>query len=215
MKSMSLDLKRAAFSGDLDTVRTLVESGADVNATDEHGAGTLLTFHPSIITYLLSKGADPHIQTNEYGASVLAGLAYVNQVDCVRILLQHGADPNRGRAESLETPLHHALARAGDTDRKELIQILIDHGADVNAKTKPGIVSYNFWRDARTRGETPLHRAAAYGSIEIVGILLKVGADRTNRDVNGDSPLSWASWHRRPKEMIDLLSPSIYRDNAV
>ena len=215
MNPMSLNLKQAAFDGDLDAVRSLVESGADVNAADEHGAGTLLTFHPEIITYLLSQGADPNIQTNEYGASVLAGLAYVNEVDCVRILLQHGAHPNQGHAESLETPLHHALARAGDTDGKELIQLLIDHSADVNAKTKPGIVSFNFWRDARTRGETPLHRAAAYASIEIVEMLLKAGADRTIRDINGDSPLSWASWHRRPKEMIDLLNPSTERDNAV
>ena len=215
MESMSLDLKQAAFNGDLDTVRSLVESGADVNAADEHGSGTLLTFYPEIITYLLSKGADPSIQTNEYGASVLAGLAYVNQVDCVRLLLQHGTDANQGRAESLETPLHHTLACAGDADRIELLRLLIDHGADVNARTKPGTVSYNFWRDARTRGETPLHRAAAYASIEVVEILLKAGAAGTIRDVNGDSPLSWASWHRRPKELIDLLVSSTEADGVV
>jgi uncharacterized protein len=206
MDPMSLSLKRAAFDGDIHTVRSLVEAGADVNAVDEHGSGTLLTFHPEVIAYLLSKGADPNIQTNENGSSVLAGLAYVNEVECVRILLQHGADPNRGRAASLETPLHHALAGAGRTNCAELIQLLIDTSADVNARTKPGILSYNFWRDARTRGETPLHRAAAYASVEIVEKLLKAGADRTIRDVNGDSPLSWASWHQRPREMVDLLN---------
>ncbi len=206
MNPMSLALKRAAFDGDLGGVRALVDTGADVNATDEHGSGTLLTFHPEVIRYLLSKGADPNVQTNENGSSVLAGLAYVNAVECVRILLQHGADPNRGRAESLETPLHHALAGAGDENRAELIQLLIDHGADVNARSRPGVLSYNFWRDARTRGETPLHRAAAYASLEIVEKLLKAGADRTIRDVNGDSPLSWASWHQRPREMVDMLN---------
>jgi ankyrin repeat protein len=206
MNPMSLDLKRASSEGDIHTVRSLVEAGADVNATDEHGSGTLLTFHPEVITYLLSKGADPNIQTNENGSSVLAGLAFVNEVECVRILLQHGADANRGRTESLETPLHHALAGAGGPKSTELIQLLIDQGADVNARTEPGILSCNFWRDARTRGETPLHRAAAYASVEIVEKLLQAGADRTIRDVNGDSPLSWASWHRRPREMIDLLN---------
>lgn len=206
MNRMSLDLKRAAAEGDIDTVRSLGEAGSDVNATDEHGSGTLLTFYPEVITYLLFKGADPTIQTSENGASVLAGLAFVNEVECVRILLRHGADPNRGRAESLETPLHHALAGTRGSNRTELIQLLINHGADLNARTKPGIPSSNFWRDARTRGETPLHRAAAYATLEIVEILLKAGADRTIRDIHGDSPLSWASWHRRPKEIIDLLN---------
>jgi ankyrin repeat protein len=214
MHSSSLGLKRAASEGDLDTVRSLVEAGADVNATDEHGSGTLLTFHPQIIAYLLSKGADPNTQTNENGASVLAGLAYVNEVEGVKILLEHGAEPNRGRSESGETPLHHALAGNTDADRTELIRLLISHGADVNATTKPGVVSFNFWRDARTRGETPLHRAAAYGSIGIIRMILNAGADPMIRDVNGDSPLGWASWHRRPREVIDLLSAAREDPNA-
>jgi ankyrin repeat protein len=123
----------------------------------------------------------------------------------VKILLEHGADPNRGHPESLETPLHHALAGNGDADRTELIRLLINHGADVNAKTKPGVISYNFWRDVRTRGETPLHRAAAYASTEMVKMLLSAGANPAIRDAHGDSPLSWASWHRRSREMIDVL----------
>lgn len=82
---------------------------------------------------------------------------------------------------------------------------LLDHGADRNAKTKAGIVSYNVPRDARTRGETPLHRAAACASAETIEVLLAVGADRQIRDVNGDSPLGWASWHLRDETIIDLL----------
>src|SRR5262245_55205925 len=99
--SLSLDLKRAAADGDLDKVRALIDAGADVNAADEHGS-VLLSFHPEVVAYLLSKGADPNTQTNENGASVLAGLAYVNQAECVRLLLEHGADSNRGRADSGE-----------------------------------------------------------------------------------------------------------------
>src|ERR1700754_4175736 len=103
MDTTSLQLKLACFAGDLDEVRRLLDAGADPNATDEHGSGALLTFHPEVVEYLLSRGADPEIQTNENGASVLAGLAYVNQVECVRALLQHGADANRGRDTSGET----------------------------------------------------------------------------------------------------------------
>jgi palmitoyltransferase len=212
MTDATRELKLAASEGDFEKVRSLVEAGVDANAADEHGSGTLLTFHPEIVTYLLDHGADPNSQTNENGSSVLAGLAFVNKIDCVRILLQRGADPNHGRVASLETPLHHAIAGAPDSE--DLIQLLIDHGADVNAKTQAGIVSYNFWRDARTRGETPLHRAAAFASVKTIEVMLKNGADRTIRDANGDSPLGWASWHRRPWEFIDMLNLDVNDQNT-
>lgn len=199
------DLMRAVWAGDIELVRSLVESGADVNATDDYGSGTLLNFDPGITAYLLSRGADPNTQTNENGASVLAGLCYVNQTECVSLLLAHGADPNRGRDESGETPLHHALAGGADI---EVIRLLIDRGADVNAKTSPGVCSYNFYGSTPTRGETPIHRAAAFASIEIVQLLLQAGADRAVRDVNGETPYIWAGWHRREKELVELLQPS-------
>ena len=197
----SRELMEAVSVGDLDWVRSLVESGADVNAADEHRSGTLLNFHPGITAYLLSKGANPNTQTNENGASVLAGLCFVNQLECARLLLAHGADVNRGRDESMETPLHHALAGGADI---EVIRLLVDSGADVNAKTLPGVCSYNFYGSTPTRGETPLHRAAAFASIEIVQLLLQAGADRAVRDVRGESPHVWAGWFRREKKVVEL-----------
>lgn len=213
MDPTAVKLKNASFAGDLDEVRRLLDAGADPNSTDEHGSGTLLTFHPAMIEYLLSRRADPNVQTNENGASVLAGLAYVNCLECVRILLQHGADPNRGRAESGETPLHHALAK-NEADRGPLVKLLLDYGADPNAKTRHGVGSCNFWRDARTRGETPLHRAAAYATAETIRQLLAAGADPTIRDANGDTPRAWASWHWREWAIIDLLDPLRKGPNA-
>jgi len=206
MDTTSRKLKHACSAGDLDTVRRLLDAGADPNSVDEHGSGTLLTFHPTIVEYLLSRGGDPNIQMNENGSSVLAGLAYVNQLECVRVLLRHGADPNRGRDASGETPLHHALAK-NHVDLGLLVELLLDHGADPNTKTIPGIISYNFWRDARTWGETPLHRAAAYAPAETIALLLSAGADPTTRDVNGDNPRAWASWHLREWPIINLLNP--------
>ena len=51
-----------------------------------------------------------------------------------------------------------------------------------------------FMRDCRTKGETPLHRAAAFGTKETIQILLDAKAKLDAKDMNGDSPLSWASW---------------------
>jgi ankyrin repeat protein len=60
-------------------------------------------------------------------------------------------------------------------------------------------------RDCRTKGETPLHRAAAFGSEKIIRLLLDAGAVIDAKDVNGDSPLSWASWHTRPRSILRAL----------
>lgn len=192
-------LVRASLQGDLATVQKLVESGVDVNSTDEHGMGPLLTFTPSVVEYLLSKGADPNRQRNENDAPVLVGVAYMNNAECVRLLLEGGADSNAASEHTGETPLHSCLAKQHDdasaVGQYAIVQLLVEHGADPNRRTIPGTTTFNFWRDVRTRGETPLHRAAAYASEETIGLLLDAGADKSIRDANGDSPQTWASWH--------------------
>ena len=60
-------------------------------------------------------------------------------------------------------------------------------------------------RDSRTRGETPLHRAAAFGNEETITLLIGAGARLDTQDMNGDTPLSWASWHKRPTAILRLL----------
>lgn len=211
MSHNSVELVRASQQGDLAEVRNLVEAGGDVNSTDEHGMGPLLTFTPSVTEYLLSMGADPNAQRNENGYPVLVGIAYMNNVECVRLLLDGGADPNTAAESTGETALHSSLARSErdlkSADRHAVVRLLIQHGADPNKCTIPGMKTFTFWRDVRTRGETPLHRAAAFASEETVNFLLESGADKTIRDANGDSPQSWASWHWRPKTLIDLLAP--------
>jgi ankyrin repeat protein len=207
----STELIRVCHSGDLAAVKELVQSGADVNSVGDHGMGPLLCFTPSIVEYLLSKGADPNRQTNEGGHAVLLGIAYFNQLECVRLLLDAGADPKVIVPETGENALHGCVIGLGESatpaDRHELVKLLIERGADPNQRTIPGIPTGAFWRDVRTRGETPLHRAAAYAPEETVEFLLKSGADKTIRDANGDSPQTWASWHWRSKRLIDLLDP--------
>jgi len=206
----SPELVSASQEGDLERVKQLVESGADVNSVGDHGMGPLLNFTPAVTEYLLSKGADPNRQTNEGGHAVLLGIAYFNNLECVRLLLQAGADPNVVVPETGENALHSCLIGLGQNvsaaDRHEVAKLLVEHGTNPNQRTIPGIPSLAFWRDVRTRGETPLHRAAAYASEETVKLLLESGADKSIRDANGDSPQSWASWHWRPKQLIDMLA---------
>ncbi len=65
-------------------------------------------------------------------------------------------------------------------------------------------------RDVRTRGETPLHRAAAYGNDETITMLIDANAQIDAKDINGDTPLTWASWHLRPRSILRLLCYGIF-----
>lgn len=121
-------------------------------------------------------------------------------------LIKHGADVNFSLSETGERPLHGALAKAGRPYYLYLVRLLVEHGADVNARTIPGKATGAFMRDVRTKGETPLHRAAAYSDAATIQFLLDRGADREARDVNGNSPLTWASEHLRPGSILALLS---------
>ncbi len=164
--------------------------------------GSLLTAYPEVTNYLLSHGADPNSQRNENISPVLTGLVCTGNLECVRLLLQAGADVNRVCEHNHETALHYAASG----NNVEMVKILLDHGADVGAKTKPRMRTYFLTRDARVRGETPLHRAAAWGSYEVIRLLLNVEANPRTIDINKDTPLSYASWHMREKSIIDMLS---------
>ena len=142
---------------------------------------------------------------------MLLGIACYNHLDCVRLLLAAGADAKVLVKNTGENVLHCVVVGLGQhatpADRHEIVKLLLAHGAKPNQRTIPGVPTGLFWRDVRTRGETPLHRAAAYASEETVKLLLDAGADKKIRDANGDSAQSWASWHWRPKPLIDLLDP--------
>ena len=121
-------------------------------------------------------------------------------------LIKKGADVNSPQADTGETPLHSALCKAGRPYFLYILKVLIENGAEVNAKTIAGQETGAFMRDVRTKGETPLHRAAAYGDETMIEYLLASGADREARDANGDSPLTWASEHLRPGSILALLT---------
>jgi ankyrin repeat protein len=121
-------------------------------------------------------------------------------------LIAHGADVNWSVPETGETPLHSALCKAGRPYFLYVVKLLVENGANVNARTISGAETGAFMRDVRTKGETPLHRAAAYGDESIVEYLLAHGADKTARDAHGNSPISWASEHLRPGSILHLLS---------
>lgn len=136
----------------------------------------------------------------------LGNAAFFGHWKVCDFLINHGADVNYLVDKTSETPLHNALAKAGRPYYFYVVKLLVEKGANVNAKTTPGIETGAFMRDVRTKGETPLHRAAAYAGERTIEFLIEHGADKTAKDVHGDSPLSWASEHLRPGKILAMLA---------
>jgi ankyrin repeat protein len=136
----------------------------------------------------------------------LGNASFFGHWKVVDFLIAQGADVTSTLADTGETPLHSALCKAGRPYFLYVLKLLVENGADVNAKTIPGKETGGFMRDVRTKGEMPLHRAAAYGDAEMIQYLLDNGADKEARDAHGNSPISWASEHLRPGTILKLLA---------
>lgn len=128
-----------------------------------------------------------------------------------KFLLEQGAEVNWSSSPSGETPLHAALCKTDRVVYDRVLKVLLSAGANPNARTIPGAETGGFMRDCRTKGETPLHRAAAFGEEETIKILLDAGAQIDAKDANGDSPLGWASWYLRPSPILRLLCYGEFR----
>jgi ankyrin repeat protein len=155
----------------------------------------------------LDRGAE--INARPDGSTALEAAAYHGNAAACEFLLTRGADPDACHEPTGETVLHQAITKR-DPERTRIVELLVKAGADVNRRTVPGVVTLSFARDIHTRGETPLHRAAAYGDGEMIDILLSAGAEKSARDAHGESPLTWASWHLREN---DVLRPLLYGES--
>ena len=157
----------------------------------------------SAMRFLLARGEDLDSISSTIG---LEGAAFFGHWQLCEFLLENGADANQANAETGETPLHAALCKPNRPAYELVVQVLLAARADPNRRTKPDVPTGGFMRDCRTKGETPLHRAAAFGSERTIQMLLDAGASRSAKDMVGDSPLSWASWHTRPDSILRLLT---------
>uniref|UniRef100_A0ACD5W9N2 Uncharacterized protein n=1 Tax=Avena sativa TaxID=4498 RepID=A0ACD5W9N2_AVESA len=107
---------------------------------------------------------------SQEGITALDAATMDERMDVMRYLLDHGADPNK-RANSGFVPLHCA-ARKG---RDEAAQLLLSSGASVDIAFSDG---------------TPLHFAAACGTIGVMKVLLEHNADPNKLSEIGGTPLS-------------------------
>jgi uncharacterized protein len=149
----------AVQSNDLDSVKTLLAAGADINETTGYGWSPLLVAtqnrYYKLGQYLLDHGADVNL-ANKGGWTPL-----------------YLTTDNRN-IESGDYPV-----RKGDMDHLDYIKLLIDKGANVNARMKDSTetrtVFTNQWLDED--GATAFLRASQSGDIVLMKLLLAHGAD--------------------------------------
>jgi ankyrin repeat protein len=198
-------LKRIA-DGRTDLVFDFVAAGNSATARDG-GSVSLIqwcAYHGDVSAIRFLLGAGERLAS--LGDNLdLNGAVFHGHWQLTAFLIESGADVDHALPDTGETPLHAALCKT-DPKFDQVLEILLAAGADPNRATKPNVETGSFMRDCRTKGETPLHRAAAFGSEKAIQMLLDKGAIVDARDVNGDTPLSWASWHLRPRSILRKLA---------
>ena len=208
--SDSTPLHHAAGFGDLETMKLLLDNGADVNAKNRL-EGTPLHWavrSDEKTRLLLEHGAEINSKTQNGSTPLYLASRRRDSHSVLRLLLDRGADPNIATMNG-RTPLM-AAARDGDVPAMKLllaknadatalsssgagtlmdaarsrnlnaVHLLLEKGADVKARTK--------------RNQTALAMAAQQGAEDIVEVLLEQGAEPDGQDYRGYSPLMWAAY---------------------
>jgi uncharacterized protein len=193
-------------AGRTDLVFTYVAAGHAADATDGGGVSLLqwCAYYGDVsaMRFLLLQG----VSLQSLGANFdLNGAAFHGHWRLCQFLIEHGADVNQPLPDTGETPLHAALCTANRLAHDLVLKVLLMNSATPNCVTRAGVETGGFMRDCRTRAETPLHRAAAFGTEETIQLLLDAGAVIDAKDAQGDSPLTWASWYLRPAAILSKL----------
>jgi uncharacterized protein len=200
--------------GRTDLLIALLEAGVPASFRNQNGVTLMQTCayygDVSALRSLLALGAS----LQELGINLGLGAAcFHGHWRLCQFLLEHGAEVNDQSGETRETPLHAALCNTDRSLYDRVLEVLLARGADPNLHAADGVETEGFMRDARTKGETPLHRAAAFGNETTVKMLLDAGAHREVRDAHNDTPLSWASWYLRPANILSQLCFGDHRVN--
>lgn len=183
-------LNQAVIANDLARMKTLLadrpsQDELDLSLIAAAGKGRL-----NAALLLLASGANPKRQISPTGHSSVIVAIRENQLETLKILLEHGGDPN-GTDQVGWRPLHHTVGP--DYERPDAIRALVQHGAVVDGQ------------DGLQR--TVLHRAAGFGHVESVRVLLALGADPSLREKYGNSAAERAEkgGHRNVVQLIQSL----------
>jgi len=219
------DLHSAVESGDIESVKRLLEKGANVNLSDKNGQTPLL------ITARGGCAREELIDQRIFTKTASSTWIHLDPNICAEIaqlLINYGANL-QARDLRGQTPLHLSVHNSGTQTAK----VLILNGADINAKDKYGRtplstlftigsiqneVVMDFLKLLVENGgdinepngklETPLLQAVKlyrlHRDLNMINYLLEQGADVNLKDCFGNTPLSIGLKYE-DEELVQLL----------
>ena len=170
-----------AAMGSAEMIKALHAQGHDLNATDDSGFTPLHIScrygNPYGALTLLELGAKPDVVAKNKQTPLILSVESNSILpseggQMVYVLVNHGADPNTLHPNEgyEEQTVFADICQRGFPP---LIEYLLDHGAKIDGCGPSGF--------------TPLHGAAKYGNAISCAILLKRGANRDLRTINGNT----------------------------
>jgi uncharacterized protein len=239
-KSGDSPLLLAAFSGNLENVRILIEHGANVNQLGAYKASPLFYAssggYEEIVEILLKNGAIVDVLAENRRTPLMIAMKEGNKY-IVENLLNAGADPNRKDVDGCSALLYACgLSFSSDNPtanpnvKNEIVLLLIAKGCDVNAINNDGftplmvacregnaeivesLIGHNANLNAQYHsGETSLVFASYNGNLRIVKSLIKAGADINLSNNLGATPLSMAK-SKNQNEVVKYLKEQGAKD---
>jgi ankyrin repeat protein len=163
----------ASAEGNVEVVQMLLDAGADVDYFDEHWGNALQAAaqggHAAVVTVLAECGMDPNATASGRGTALM-GAAANGHDDVIKTLFSLGV-PSGDTWEMTSALI--AASSGGKKGYTSTVQLLVDRGANVNRLSRP----------SQTAGYCrPLQAAAFKGHVEIVKLLLALGADANGAD---------------------------------
>ncbi|XP_071043703.1 protein phosphatase 1 regulatory subunit 12B isoform X5 [Parasteatoda tepidariorum] len=180
-------LHQACIDNNLEMVQFLVERGCNVNQGDNEGwtplHATASCGFLSIAKYLIENGANVAAVNNDGDLPI--DIAESNEMEeyLSDVLDEQNIDCDLARSEEERLMLEDAKS-------------MLNAGTDLNDRIH-----------SRT-GATPLHVAAAKGYIDVLKLIIQIGADLNAQDFDGWTPLHAAA-HWGQKEACAILADNL------
>ena len=199
----------AAYQGDVELVKALLEKGANPDLRNEYGAFALSEAvqagSQEIVELLLDHKANPNLSNLE-GETALMVAARSGNLAAAEALLKAGADVNAKEQWGGQSAAMWAAAQS----QPAMLRLLIKNGADINAQGAARLWDRRTLDEPRPKdmnkgGFTPLMYAARQGCVECIKVLAGAKVDINATDPDRTSALNLALINQHFSAAVALI----------